>query len=127
MKTPAGSRATFGGSGFGGGSVIRVAVDGHQRITVTSSPTGTFSVSVAVEGSHVLTATGFGVAGRPRVVSASISTKVEEAPEVVSRVPGTPPGSAGVYVALLMGFASIAVFAVALIGVRVLRRMPLNR
>ena len=126
-QTPAGSRATFMGSGFVQRSVIKVAVDGRQRIVVTSSARGTFSVSMAVEGNHILTATGFGAAGRPRVVSATVSTQAEEAPEVVPGVPGTPPGSAGVYVALLMGLGSIAVFVALLIGARVLHRMPQAR
>ncbi|MCW2544141.1 MAG: hypothetical protein JWM40_1693 [Frankiales bacterium] len=124
--TSQGSEATFAGSGFARRSAVRVAIDGKPRITVTSTSKGTFSVRIKVSGDHAFTASGVGAAGRPRVVSATVTSS--ELAEITTALPGNAfTGPGGVYLALLGGLASIVAFVVAGVGIRVLRRMPLTR
>jgi hypothetical protein len=119
--TPQGQETEFAGSGFARQSAIRVAVDGKPKVTVTSTRNGSFSVRMNVSGDHALTASGVGAAGRPRIVSATVTAK-----QLVALTP-TAEGSGGVYLSLLGGLASIVAFVVAGVGIRLLRRMPLTR
>jgi hypothetical protein len=121
--TPQGTLATFAGSGFAQGAVVRVAVDGTVKRSLRTNPRGDFSVSMPIEGPHSMTATGLGKAGRPRIVIATVTRA-----QLVRLTPlGDEDGPQGLYLAVLSGLSSIAVFAAGVVALRLLDRAALTR